>query len=862
MKQNDIFAFLSTSILGASMLVSCSGVSDDVAKNIVINEVMPRNRTGLLNDKNTKPVDWIELKNTSSDSISLKGFTLELVKEPKASKDTKEKTEATSDSKTSSASKDNVGDEDTKEEKVEDTVFEFPDIKIGGGDCLVIFAKKNKKAKDEGDEEVEVEIKPGQTLITGFKLPKKGATLKLTSPRGTVLKELKYGHLAPDQSLALQPDGTYQPTYWQSPGFNNTKEGYAKAMEKMADQRKSPLLINELMTRANTSSENWVELKNFGNAAINLSEYSLSKKIGKKETYWQLPDRTLQPGELITIQLSGNTNPANTMSASIKTGDSETIVLSKGGKFVDGVCGKLAPIGASIGRANGKKGFYFYTTPSRNEENGGGGRPFVAETPRFDKKPGVYSTEKKLCIRPLNKDQKVHYTLNGSRPTADSPILKDSIVITKTTTIRMLAEGDSLNIPSNVATTTYLLGADHKIPVMNITVNHADMYDYNTGIYADGPGYTAEWPHLGGNYFKRWTKNAHAELFDDKEGFSTDCGLCIFGGFSRGEAKKSFRLKFRSRYGDSELDYDFFGNGERVGLKDLVIRGGGQDWNRCMVRDEFFTSLMKETCPTLLIQDYRPVALYINGEYFGLYYMREKIDKHFTARKLDLPSTDSISRVMSKYLEEGTKADYDALHRFVQSNDMTNAANYERVKQWVDVQGLIDYKLGAMFAGNTDAGNIRYVRSTASGSDRKWHFVFYDLDATWVGYKPGADFYLSTGGAAAQSNVAVHNILINRLLANKEFRALFLERLSYHMANTFSPKNTTAKFDALVAQIRPEMKRNCERWPQLSYEKWEKNLEDFKKKFADKPKIMLDDLRQYLHITKEEEKKYFSKLGY
>lgn len=804
--------------------VSCtdSGRSE-IAQHIVINELMASNRTGLQMGNN-KTADWIELKNTATDSVNLEGFELAVIKEITDSTSENELTE-------------NV------------TTWSFPSVVIGGGECVVIFADKGKDSKT------------GSNLVADLKLPKAGGTVQFLSPDGKVISEVKYGKLAPDQSLSLQSDSTYKATYWQSPGFENTREGYEAACIEMDDQRHDPLKIWEVKSRSKHSYENWVELKNTGSTDIDLSSYKLAKKMGKNEG-WTLPERTLQPGQIITFQLAGKrADSANTLQVPFKLGSAETLVLTKDGKFIDGVCAKTTTYGGSIGRSDNRKGFFFYATPTRNTENGNSGRRFIAEEPQFDMKPGIYSKQKKLCLHLKDRTQTVHYTLDGSEPTTSSPIIKDSIQISRSTVIRTLAEGDSTSLKSNIATGTYLLGVEHNMPVINIAVNKSDLYDFNNGIYADGPGYTPEWPHTGANYWKDWTKKAHVEFFDDKEGFSVDCGLKIFGGFSRYEAKKSFRIKFRGEYGDAEVDYDFFGNGQTLELEDLVLRSGSQDYNRCMIRDEFFTSLLKEQSPTLLTQIYRPVALYVNAEYFGLYYIREKIDNNFVARQLNV-SNDSINIIMSRYTELGSSIPYTQLMQFVSTHDMTNSDNYEYMRKNVDLQGLIDYKLGEIYSSNTDVGNIRYVRSTSAESDKKWHFVFYDLDATWVGDRPTAEYYLSVGGVAAQSNVTVHNMMINRLLANKEFRELFLQRLSHHMKHTFSTANATAVFDKLVEQIRPEMKRNCERWPQLSYNQWEKNIGDFRAKFQDKPRKMLNDLRNYLSITEEENKKYFSNLGF
>lgn len=846
MKKINLLVIAGALTLVITAMVSCSG-RERVREtyDIVINEIMASNRSGLLNAKG-KTWDWIELKNNSADSINLKGFQLAVVKHKR----------------------DSVSN-DTREEV---TKWEFPDVTIQGNECLVVFADKKKK-KDgksdisEGPDELKKTEKKEQSakgkkkvkdLRADFNLPKEGATLQFLSPNGDVISEVSYGRLHPDQAYARRDSTTFEPTYFPSPGFDNTKEGYEKAVETMDSQRTDPLKIWEVMSRASESGGNWIELKNTGNTEINLSAYSLSKKLGKNEDYHTLPEETLQPGQIITLQLSGTVGQRQ---VPFKLGKAETIFLSKDGKFVDGVCAKATPIGTSIGRANDSKGFFYYSTPTRGKENGEGKR-YIAAMPAFNRKPGVYAREKKLCLKLKDRHAKVHYTTDGSTPTLSSPLLKDSLVIEKSTTVRTLAEGDTTSLKSPVSTNTFLIGNDHQMAVMNITVKNGDLYNHNNGIYANGPGYDPEWPHMGANYWKKWVKPAHVEFFDGKEGFSTDCGLKIFGGFSRAEPKKSFCLKFKGRYGNSRIDYDFFGNGESMELKDLVLRSGSQDYNRCMLRDEFFTSLMQSGSPTLLTQLYRPVALYINAEYFGLYYIREKIDKHFVSRKLDIP-TDSINIIMSiGYNEEGPKVNYNHIMQYVGSHDMAVKENYEYMKNNVDLQGLIDYKIGVIYSGNTDVGNIRYARSTHPRSDKKWHFIFYDQDVAWVGLKPTAEYYLAVGPGASPNNGNHHNKMINRLLANPEFRAMFLQRLSHHLTNTISEKNATAAFDRLVARIKPEMKRNCQRWPQLSYKTWEKNIDDFRAKFKDKPKVVLDGVRAYLKVTPEEEKKYFAHLGY
>ncbi len=397
---------------------------------------------------------------------------------------------------------------------------------------------------------------------------------------------------------------------------------------------------------------------------------------------------------------------------------------------------------------------------------------------------------------------------------------------------------------------------------MNVTIKPSDLFDYHKGIYEAGPGASKTFPHIGANYWKKWWKPVHVEFFDSEGGFSEDCEMAIFGGYSRALAKKSFKIKFSETRGASRLCYDLFGDGRCLKYKNFILRSGSQDIGGVMVRDEFFTSLMRPNSPTMPIQAYRPTALYLNGRYFGLYYIREKIDKRFVARHLNV-SSDSISIIMAnKYCEEGSPADYHALMAYAKQHNLSEQAHYDYIRSRFDLNSLIDFKLGQIYSSNTDVGNVRYVKSDDAKGDRKWHVVFYDLDATWTAEK-SVSFYLNSNSTGMDSYVSIQNKLIDLLLPNQNFRQLFLERLSLHMHKTFTASNATSVFDALIDSIKPEMALNCKRWPRImTYEQWEHNVAEFRSKFADKGKLMLNGLRKYLSITDEEEKKYFADLGF
>ena len=789
---------MATLLFFGASLVSCDKVGGKSENAFVISEIMASNHTGLC-AQNGNLYDWIEIKNTSSGAANLGKLSLIVT--------------------------DKAGKKNNKSKKKQ---WQFPDIEVKPGECVLVFASK------------EAVSDSAQELHANFKLPSDGATVKLMA-EDEVVNEVKYPHLEDDQCYRLVADSTYEVSYEQTPGFDNTREGvelYNTAVDK---QRQGPLRLWELLSKPEgEDAKSWVEIKNVSSSPVDLKDYCLTTS-SKEMNKWQLPEVQLQPGQLYVID---SNDPM------FKIGGGKEVMLTQNGKFVDGIAPKLAPIGVSVGRCEGRDGMFFFTEPSRGADNTSHPLRYVAQKPLFAVKPGVYSGKNEMSIAFNTHGATVHYTLDGTKPSPSSPVYKDTIKITKTTTVRAYAEGDSTTLPSHVATGTYIFDEQHTISVMNITVDSTDLYDYHKGIYVDGPDAQAEMPHYGANYWKKWWKMAHVEFFDGKEGFSEDCQLAIFGGYSRFRDKKCFKIRFKNTNGPSHIFYDLFDLGKSEKFKKFVLRSGSQDDNGVMARDEFFTSLMKANSPSMLVQDYRPVALYINGGYFGLYYIREKIDEHFVARHLKVSNDSAIVRVGS---------DSPEILSFIASHNLEDPANYQWINQRYDLMSLADQRLGEIYCNNTDVCNVKYVYSPDPAGDRKWHVVFFDLDWSWFKKTTPAN-YLFMGGAGEKRNTC--NKLINAVIKNKDFRTLFLERLSLHMHKTFTVENTTAVFDKLINTIKPEMKRNCERWPKLTYEKWEKNVQDFRTNLTTRNKTMLNELRSTLNITPEEEKKYFADLGF
>lgn len=775
------------------IFASCTAETGSDAR-FVISELQASNRTGLMAEDG-ELYDWIEVRNASAQPASLRGYSL--------SKDSMHKS------------------------------WTFPDTLLQPGQCVVVFATKADL--------------PTQ-LHCDFKLSADGDTLQLHSPSGRLVTELPYEQLKADQVLMLNEDSVYETSFRPSPGRENDAQGYQEYLQELEAQRTSPLRIWEYARHPKVvnvagKARSWVEVKNVSRDTVRLSHYVLAEKVGG-EPQLSLPERRLAPGELFVMV---DTN------AVLGT---KTMVLLRDGRFADGVNARKAYAGVSVGRQQGKAGFLFMGSATPGAENEVEAYEKVTPAPKFSRKPGAYAAKNLYIKIRHDQDSGVHYTLDGTLPTTDSPLFRDSLLVDTNMTIRMLAIAPG-ELPSEVVTGTFIVGVRHSLPVVSLTVDKSALFDPLSGICSLGPNAAVEFPNFGANFWKPWERPAHVEFCDSADGFSYDCGIKVFGGFSRARPKKSFQIKFRARYGQGKLHYDLYQTGQKEAYNSFVLRSGSQDDIGVMVRDEFFTSLMAAECPTLLVQAYRPVVLYINGEYWGIYFIREKINKEFVGNHLGT-DPDRTQLLMQQHLAlEGSSRDYISMVNYAIQHDMRDSVHFAYMSNRVDFESLIDFKLGEFYCSNTDAGNIRYCRSTDPVSDGKWRWIFYDLDASFFSFEKLSFYIRGTSLEAPLSSVSAYNVLINRLLDNPQFRELFLQRWAYHRKHTFEPEHAQQVFDQLISVIEPEMPLNCKRWPNMSLASWRNHVSHFRQQLHTRLPKLHEELLRELQVTEEERHRFF-----
>jgi CotH kinase protein/Lamin Tail Domain/Chitobiase/beta-hexosaminidase C-terminal domain len=432
----------------------------------------------------------------------------------------------------------------------------------------------------------------------------------------------------------------------------------------------------------------------------------------------------------------------------------------------------------------------------------------------------------------------IHYTLDGARPNEDSPVFDHPLRLHRTTAIRAIArQGKHF---STTATQTYLVDEpQHGMPVISVTMSPSTLFHPKYGIMMDGPYINETLEHKpGANYWTRKEYLCNVEVFEDDKACVHNglAGFRIFGGYSRVFPQKSFVLTSRKRYGSHHFDGDILPNAGVKKLKYLVLRNGGSDWNGAHLRDELMSSLIADW--GVEKQGYRPAVVYLNGKYWGIYHIREKINSRFLAdhKQVEQDSLDLLEH--QNTVRSGTVNQYQSLVRYIETHDLSEPAHYQKVASAIDVDNFIDYQIAQFYCVNNDAGgNIRYWRPHMSGG--KWRWIFFDMDWGFALHNPNAQkansfqFFTEANGPT-WPNPPWSTFLLRNLLKNETFKGRFINRMCDRIGTDFQTERVHKHLDQLTKQVAPDMPRHLNRW-ELSAKDWLKSVDAIRTFATERP---------------------------
>ncbi|MDL2257927.1 lamin tail domain-containing protein [Eubacteriales bacterium OttesenSCG-928-K08] len=685
---------------------------------------------------------------------------------------------------------------------------------------------------------------------------------------GAIIDSFSYTNQEADISMARKPDGfgEFESTAQPTPGYLNTEAGLAEfsltSIFPVGGLMISEVMNNNTTTTVNGVIEDWIELHNSSNTAINLSGYALSDNP-KNPAKWVFPDVTIEAGSYLTLLATGN-NVTDTEKKTLETSfklaaEGEVLLLfSPDAVLLDKLSLRNTGADISHGRTGGV--LLYYDKPTPGEANGAGYQG-ITQQPTFSVLPGIFNQPFSLELT-ANSGTTIYYTTDSSVPTTASTQYSGPIQLSKNTVVRALAVQQGY-LSGRCATGTYLFttdGVNHQLPVATLVFDPPDLWDSKKGIYVKGDSIDPDeaWPYIGSaNYGKKgdeWERSAAFAIFDENgtQVFSQNISARIAGAFGRGREQKGFNLIARDSEGKNRMDYPFFAQLPYDSYKALVLRAGGQDQANAKIKDELAGGLLAGTDVNFLYQAYKPYVLYLNGEYWGVYFLKEKRNRFFVAQHEELENADNMTLMRSaSRVHYGSSKEWQELMNYIKANSLKNKDAYDYVASRVDLDSFMDYQISEIYVANSDYWNIQYYKVDGG----KWKWIYYDF--CW-------GFDNSSAKSLSHKTLSLRRLadkpcsdLFNALLENADWRDSFLRRFAEIMNTVYAPERMHEHLDKLYAQVEPEIERerakfngaDADPFNRSSYQTFIKKIEEIRQFIDGRPAEMKAQIKAEFNLS-------------
>ena len=433
----------------------------------------------------------------------------------------------------------------------------------------------------------------------------------------------------------------------------------------------------------------------------------------------------------------------------------------------------------------------------------------------------------------------IRYTTNGNTPTAtsclyESPLWLDEHLYSHSDIYKIQISPDELvYVPDSVrhaiviraaafdrneqrvgatVTHTFLireLGCDAAgLPVMSVCADSLELFDHERGIFVPGANFDPASPNHSGNYYqsgREWERTANVEFFepDDNSGINQVCGLRTHGNGSRRYPSKGMKIYAREDYGERRFEHDFFGDSQQSSFKHLILKPFAVFWPYSGAQDYVCNALARQL--NVEAPFCRPMVVYLNGEYWGLYFVQEKTDERFLEDHYGVdPDNCNIIGNWKGEVEQGSGRNFHRMMRWFEDADLTKADTYEKACEMIDIDNYIDYMVFETFVGNWDwpGNNMRCWQV----DDGPWRWIFFDGDATII--NPDMDVFLNAAVYAEPvtwENYPETKLLFSKLLENNQFKVAFKSKARELCDGLFQYDNTSSIFNGVLDDLSPKI---------------------------------------------------------
>lgn len=381
---------------------------------------------------------------------------------------------------------------------------------------------------------------------------------------------------------------------------------------------------------------------------------------------------------------------------------------------------------------------------------------------------------------------------------------------------------------------------DHNLAVFDLTIKEKYLWSTDSGLYIVGSnGIAMETCKTIANYNRKWEFPAVIKFREEHQlGFTDSVGFRIKGKCSRSNSMKSIGLYWREEYGNSSREYDFFPGSGILQFKRLILRNSGNDFGRTHLKDAAISQVIKDYA-NVDYQDYRPVVVYLNDEYWGIHNLRESITPHHFEYHYGV-NNNFVDILEGSYLDpevdDGSREEFlTEVIGFIQNYDLSINENYNYIASRIDVPSFIDLHIIQTYIYNRDwpLNNTKWWREKFSPNYSKWRWILFDTDFSfeldninkvWIGdlynnvYHPDIDYPIKAEGF----------FLLNELLKNAQFKEQFLNRYQFFLETVFDPDRVSAIINKLRDNIKEEYQNHQNKWNTMPYNSWLDAVDDLK----------------------------------
>ncbi|MCP4313659.1 MAG: T9SS type A sorting domain-containing protein [Bacteroidetes bacterium] len=632
----------------------------------------------------------------------------------------------------------------------------------------------------------------------------------------------------------------------------------------LAEAYADKVVINEVLSsnsRSNYDNDfgafsDWVELFNPTGNDINLKGWYLSDDPDEPDK-WEIPantmipadgfllfwadNRDLRPGQKTWVEFTQAeeiTVSEYHMNFRINSDLEEILLYNAEKELVDRIVVRDQERDYSYGRNLAGSWRYLGEPTPLNENSSYSREEFVkAGIPVFSIQGGLYAGSLTIELTTPGPGAVVRYSTDGSEPNSGSLEYKEPISILFSQVIKArVFETDKL--PGEVATESFIINNATSLPVLSISTGHHNLWGFDFGLY------------------QRNLKNrevfSHLEYFNESgsKAFQINAGLQLFGSQIFLFDQKPFSIYFRNRYGQDSLNYNLFRNKDLHTFHSLVLRNGGNDNNLTMIRDGFGAALIEGEMD-MDSQSYQPVVVYMNGEYWGIFNFREKLNEEYLAGNHGINPAYVDILEDSLRLNNGDANDYRGLLDFVTNNDLSLEKNYEYVAGKIDVSQFTNYMSYKIYGGYRQwQVNNKYWKERTR--DSKWRWMAFDLEHCFAG--PGGDNYDQNTFIRAlepgEDSNDWHTLLFRKLMGNKLFREAFIQRTALYLNTVFEESRVISVIDSLQSQIKDEMDLHIQRWEApVSKAIWSQNMDRLRDYARQRNQYMFAHMKNYFSLA-------------